>query len=438
MLRQDFDEYMSMFSNDDWFTQAVYFLYQYSILIMNMNSDMMLQVFTGKKNPCADINDDDSFNVCIKQLAYNPNVTCVVSPDIFSNFTYGFFGSRVLLVLLYFFVIYRDRSGKVIHQFIGRTVIFTSSSCLLLFGSAITKDTGNLSSLLFTVSAMEMMGVLLFESISWLKLPYNRVSIHVDYELIFHRLGMFILLVLGESVIIMLSLSSSIMMTKKSFYHLVDFGGLLLLYSTSQQYYERVMSFHATAEWFSKKNKAIVLVAIYFHSVLGFSIFIIAQGLVQISDPAGGVKGALLARRFLSIGCFTTALILEFMNYLINENFASMCSAWNLFDLAIHLGFAFAHLSLNFAPENAAPGSYVLIHGIIAMLTVSFEFAYAHIRPANNDEHDDHATHTHHHGAQVAQDPNITHGHHQSHAAHSKHAHAHAHANTSEMELKKL
>jgi len=423
VMRQDFDEYMSMFANDDWFTQAVYFLYQYSLLIMNMNSDMMLQVVPGSQNPCTDIDDDNALNLCIKQLAYKSDVTCVVSPDILSNFTYGFFGSRILLVLLYFFVIYRDQSGKVIHQFIGRTVIFTSSSCLLLFGTAVTKNTEHLSTLLFAVSAMEMLGVLLFESISWLKLPYNRVSIHLDYEPIFHRLGMFILLVLGESVIIMLSLSSSVMMTKNDFYHLVDFGGLLLLYSTSQQYFERVMSFHATTEWFSRKNQAVILIFVYLHSVLGFSVFIIAQGLVQISDPAGGEKGALLARRFLSYGCFSTALILEFLNYLINESLASFCSVWNIFDLFIHMGFAVAHLSLNVAPENAAPGSYVLMHGIIAMLTVCFEFAYAHIRPSHdchhvNDDGHGHGTVTHDHNrdqpharSKVTPDSNVPTGH---------------------------
>jgi len=386
VLRQDFDEYMTRFSAQDWLTVVVYFLYQYALLIMVMNSDINDLILpkkfvpdgvvycTGPKGSKPLLDDDG----CVEASIFTvKGAYCVIEPTIFRNFSYGFFGSRVLLVLFYIVVFHRDKSGHALHQFLGKTIIFTCSACLLFAGAMLTKDSTKLSYLLITVSAMEMGSVLLLSMLSSFNLPFNSTHYPFNFQQLYVRLGSFILLVFGESIIIMLNVS---VVGNPPFHYFVNCGGLLLLYGTAQQYFNRLMDFPGE-KYLKSRNHVLVLLFIYGHSVLGFSIFIIAQGIVQIATQGGDPVAMNLARGFLSYGCFCTAVILEVLNFFISETQEKVFTTWSLVNLSVHAGLAIIHLCFNYVPNNFLPGSYVFFHGTVAFITAMFEVVMAHYEP---------------------------------------------------------
>jgi low temperature requirement protein LtrA len=198
------DEYSNRFFADDIFHRVVYFVYTFGVLVMTMNivvpaydsgsAHRLLRIEPG--------NDSDStpFNHSRSLVAAVGN--CKYVEDYWDGFMYGFVGTRLSLIALYSAVCLDNQKAKT--QFITNVV---KHSCSLVIGAVALFETAGTPGYFFTAAIIEIFFSILPRALEILKdmgfLHVRRIkeTYPLDVYEYQSRLGIFYMMVLGESMI---------------------------------------------------------------------------------------------------------------------------------------------------------------------------------------------------------------------------------------------
>jgi len=405
------DEYCNRFEENDIFHQILWFVYTYGSLLMVMNADVEIQ--GGAPHRMLNLNED--VGMMSRMLGGgggaaaaddNPApVMCVVNKTLFLGFSYGFYLTRGVIIMLYLGIMWSDKSGKSSHQFMPKVLTFALSSIIFGIGSAANNPV-DLGYMLLVVSLFEVIAAIVIGFMAWLRMSCMGFYYPLFYEGAQERLGAFILLVVGESIITMINTvvsDTNTFIQNIAFHHFVNFWGLLLLYNVSVQYFERVQIYQGE-EHAAKRGMGAGIFFAYGHSVLGFAILMLAQGIIAIASGLSNAAATDTARKLLGSGCAMTNVMMLLL-YILHFDFRDVfMDPWGIFDVFMHSIFIVVHYALTWGPSDVPQGSYIMLHGLISLVTICFEAVLEHVRPAHLIEH--------HHGG---------HG----HGGHDDHGHGH-------------
>lgn len=190
--RYSIDEYSNRFFADDIFHRLVYFVYTFGVFIMTMNISSNIPG-----------GDEEHRRHLMESQSEIGN--CLVRSDYANGFAAGFIITRVSLVSLYSMVSYCDR--RAAGQF--WIYILRHGASLMAMVAFVLDPTASFSSSLMLVGLIELLcttvvpRILRFRAIEKYNL-YNYVFPLDIYE-VQSRLGIFVMMVLGESMIQLLT-----------------------------------------------------------------------------------------------------------------------------------------------------------------------------------------------------------------------------------------
>ena len=191
--RYSIDEYSNRFFADDVFHRLVYFIYTFGVFIMTMNISSETD------------SDDDGHR---RKLVHDTSElgNCVIAADYSHGFFAGFIVTRISLVSLYVMVCYSDERAR--EQFWVN--IFRHGSSLLSMAVMLHADI-SFSETLVCVGAIELFSTAVVPAL--LRIPgmerLLRYKYHYPLDIyeVQSRLGIFVMMVLGESMIQLLTAS---------------------------------------------------------------------------------------------------------------------------------------------------------------------------------------------------------------------------------------
>ena len=193
--RMSIDEFSNRFFANDIFNRMVYYVYTFGVYIMTMNIVTVQSESSGSYGRLL-YTDFDLHN-------------CEMAPEYVDGFAIGFIITRFSLVVLYSMVCYDDPKAQ--EQFM--VVLIRNLLSLLVMVLMFSQD--NFLATLLTVAIIEGVGhvaipTLYSHSNKWVFsrfLPSYKYHFPLDIYEVQHRLGIFIMMVLGEAVIQLLQIA---------------------------------------------------------------------------------------------------------------------------------------------------------------------------------------------------------------------------------------
>lgn len=215
------------FAQDDIFHRLFYFVYTLGTLIMVLNSDMFRSV--GKH----------------EGKSYLFSESCNVDHVYFSGFSYGFYITRGSIFALYFVTMKFDESGRAYYQFFHRMIFLLIDVALFLWSDLATESANVKAGFIIAISAFEIFGTVLGVGITKLKrsgiikTQFFQYHFPANHLIVQARMGQFVMLVLGESMISLLNTATHI----SGDVYVIAIFGLLLIYMLAMHYYDQVQKF---------------------------------------------------------------------------------------------------------------------------------------------------------------------------------------------------
>ena len=218
------DEYTIRFYRDDIFHRISFFFYIVGVMVMIQNMDMQL---TG--------------TAVSRKLASAGSTLakydCVIDKYYYQQFADGFYISKSFFLFLYCVLFYADKSGKARQQFQYR-VVCTTVQITLSALSSLMNDNGKLCVLFLMGELDTVVDYFLSALKTYFNLEIAPNFFPVSYSHTQERLGFYLLIVLGESLINLL-VSSTDKDSPESNY-IRNSAGLLLIFAYAMQYFDQV------------------------------------------------------------------------------------------------------------------------------------------------------------------------------------------------------
>jgi hypothetical protein len=206
--RFSIDEYANRFFADDVFHRVVYFIYTFGVFVMTLN-------IRGEVPGVEDSSEHTRMRYLIEKDSELGN--CEVRTDYAVGFAAGFILTRAALVCLYSMVSYRDR--KAAGQF--WIYILRHGLSLIVMFALIFNANISFSNTLVVVGAVEIFCAVFLPFVLRLraveKYQWYMYTFPLDIYEVQSRLGVFMLMVLGESMIQLLTDSYNTNHTNKTY-----------------------------------------------------------------------------------------------------------------------------------------------------------------------------------------------------------------------------
>ena len=308
-IRNVIDEYAVRFFEDDVFHRMFYFIYTCGILVMVMNMDFYR-------------NETIARRILSSSATSTIPSKCSIDAFFFSGYTYGFYITQLSVIGLYFTLMYIDKTRRVYEQFIVRNTLMLCLSIVLLIGNLTSTTSLGRVITLATVSLLEFFFLYIPTILHYAKKNGYLLSIpyYFHFPLNFldtqDRAGSFILVVLGECVIIFLH--SAWPSDEYINVYLVNLFGLALLFCYAFAYFDHAQvldkSQHA-----ARRNMWAGIIFFQLHIIVSFFVMITAQGIIDAAASARGnnANTSNLSSQFmLALGCSVTSMTILIMKAL--------------------------------------------------------------------------------------------------------------------------
>ena len=225
-IRYLLDEYTIRFYRDDIFHRIFFFFYIVGVMVMIQNMNLEPTSIASRRLASGAVIED--------------KYTCIIDMYYYRQFADGYYITKCWFLFLYCFVFYSDKSGKARRQFQYRVACTVVLITLLAF-STLMDDNWKLCVLFFLgdLDTIVDYGLSVLKTYFGVDLAPNYFP--VSYSHTQERLGFYLLIVLGESLINLLLTS-----TDKSDpigNYTRNSAGLLLIFAYAMQYFDQVGSY---------------------------------------------------------------------------------------------------------------------------------------------------------------------------------------------------
>jgi len=348
-FRWTIDEYSIRFFQDDLFHRIIYFIYIMGVYFMGANISNLFSIGHGVES--------------VHRLLSSSSKQCSVDYYYYTQYAAGFLICNVAMCVLFGVACFQDATGKVTEQYFYRIVLLFVSMILIIVSTHYFNETTTIA-LLVAAPEIELAIII---AVAFFRKYFNYVGnvgkIHypVNYLVIQERLGIYVLLFLGEGVIKIME-----MVSKQSNYaYIYSIASMLLIFLFGVQYFDRVQrredEIHAC-----KRDLFWGLVYLQgCHRFLTLCILFVTTGIAEDTD-----KGGFL----LSIGCGLTSLLMIYMRVLHKGIAHKISNFRRVLYLIVELLGCVAHFLVALGDTNQiSKGDRVVIHTFILLFYVMLD-----------------------------------------------------------------
>lgn len=350
------DEYNIRFESDGIFHRAITFLYIAGICVMlincnvqylgdgggghrrldDMNGGDVLESFSGS----AGVDLSSMTSEQLSQLRMNAGYTpydamsdyarrlaaassagdkpyCRLDNHYFHGFSLGFYITRVSLVLLIVAMMLIDQSNRVFYMFSPRLFFLFCSLIVMIIGDSSIVPSEYKMWPLFVCVLLEILGYVSGGIIVYLKKGgyWNRLVgtmyFPINYLVAQERIGIYILVVLGESMLMLLTPTWTLKDGSQGYLALIF--ALLLVFMYAMQYYDQVIK--EKSEMHAARRDIIAGYTFFIcHGPLGYALLIMSTSIYNLTihwDSSLALDGS--DKNTLSWSCFASAILMQFM-----------------------------------------------------------------------------------------------------------------------------
>lgn len=363
------DEYNVRFENDDLIHRISNLVFFYGLCTMIVNANLEQE-------------SSDSGYRRLGSSSGSDRYTCSLNMTYFSGFVDGYLRTRLSFMIRYIFLMIVDKSNKVYHMFILRVWVWIISMALMAVAG-------------YALSGMDSVwvgfAVVLFEGFSfadsglhsWLK-KHNMImsktgGLHfpTNYLTAQARMSIFILVVIGEALILVLTPTWDAMTFTNEGYYVILFA-LILFFSLAYYYFDHVLKGHGEMH---VCRRSAVLGKLFFliNGVLGYCLVFISAAFYGLSESFDYEYWDDTSFRMLCIGCFSTTVVMNMMALMhkgILWHFSQ--GPKEIARVAAHFAVAFIHLGIMWARKSLSPLEAIVIHSLIFSTQMLGEIALSH------------------------------------------------------------
>ena len=351
-FRWGIDEYSIRFYQDDLFHRTLFFIYIMGIYFMGSDISYMY-------NPGTIVSAAHRF------LASETSGQeyCHIDQQYYTKFAVGFIMSNISITIIYSVAFFQDASRKVIDQYFYRTVLIFISTIIMIV-STLDLSEGAQISLLVLASEIELaVPIIIVFCRKYLNYTGSLGKIHypVNYMISQERLGIYILLYLGEGVIKAMQMTLS----KGDYTYIYSVANMVLIFLLGVQFFDRVQGkegqIHAC-----RRHMFWGLVYLQVgHRFLAFALLFVIAGMTDHS-ASGGLQ--------LSVGCGFSTLIMICMRMLHKGIGHKFSTPRKMLYLLVELLVCVCHFLVILADhQHISHGDRVVIHAAITLVYVIWD-----------------------------------------------------------------
>lgn len=359
-----FDEYNIRFEQDDLVQRIANLVFFYGICCMLINTNL-----------------DEEENYADRRLGEerSDRKSCSLSTTYFSGFVVGYLRTRLAFMIKYVFLMIIDREDKVYHMFVLRVwcwVIAMLLMCLAAYGLSGMSSiwTGFAVLVLETLSFTDSGAHVWLRKRGLIATKTGALFFPTNFLTAQQRVSIYILVVIGEALILVLTPTWSPMQFNDEGYYVILFT-LVLFFGLAYYYFDHVLK--GRDEMHVCKRSAI-LGKFFFvlQGITGYCLVLISAAFYGIYDYYDGEYWDDASFRMLCIGCFVTTVMMNICA-LFHKGFTWHFSQGpkEILRLCAHFGLAFVHLGVMWSRKSLSPFEAVVIHSLLFSLQVLGEIA---------------------------------------------------------------
>jgi low temperature requirement protein LtrA len=367
------DEYNQRFDKDDLFHRILLFAYVVGIAVMlvNVNVDMEDSSYSSYRRGLGAASTTDT------------RYECKINSTYWSNFVIGFCITRSAIIVLYSGLSFIDQSTRVWHQFSLRLVFFVLAIVMMVVAT-VEEDVTVKPYFFLVAMLLELIGhlstaiTMYLRRKGWWPWEMGRYHFPINPYIGQERLGIYILVVLGEALILLLTPKWSLDNYDEGY--LVIIASIFLIYMFAMQYFDQVQKGEGTLHA-CRRNVFAGITWIWLHAVLGFSLLLISVAIYGIDthydDSEYGSEDT--DKKLLCIGCFVSQIIMLTMRMMHKGFRFHFATSGRIQLLVLRLIYCFGHLVIIWIPD-LPPKYALLIHAGISFFPVVGDIMLHHIR----------------------------------------------------------
>lgn len=367
------DEYNQRFDKDDLFHRILLFAYVVGIAVMlvNVNLDMEDSSYSSSRRGLGAASTTDT------------RYECKINSTYFGNYVIGYCITRGAIIVLYSGLSFIDQSIRVWHQFALRLALFALAIVLMVVATA--EDDVSVKTYIFLAAMLlEVFGHLTtaismhLRRLGWWPWDIGRYHFPINPYIGQERLGIYILVVLGEALILLLTPKWSLKNYDEGY--LVIIASIFLIYMFAMQYFDQVQKGEGTLHA-CRRNVFSGIMWIWLHSVLGYSLLLISVAIYGIdthydADEYGSED---TDKKLLCIGCFVSQIVMLLMRMMHKGFRFHFATSGRLSLLVIRLFYCFCHLAMIWVLD-LAPKYALIVHAAISFIPVVGDILLHHVR----------------------------------------------------------
>jgi hypothetical protein len=345
------DEYSIRFYQDDLFHRTLFFIYIMGIYFMGANISNLYNsgtIVSAHRLLAGDAGD---------------RAHCYIDHHYYNPFAIGFVMCNVSILIIYCVAFFHDASGKVTEQYFYRAMLLFTSMVIMAVSM---HGFGEETQIALLVAAPEIeLAVPILVVFCRKYLHYTgTIGINnypVNYLISQERLGIYILLFLGEGVI----LSMEQALDHSDYNYIYSIASMLLIFLLGVQYFDRVQRKEGEVHACRRHLFWGLVFLQVGHRFLAFALLFVTTGISDHSSSGGLI---------LSVGCGFSTLIMVLMRMLHKGIEHKFSSSKRMIYMLVELVVCAAHFLVILADgHHVSHGDRIVMHACITLFYVIFD-----------------------------------------------------------------
>jgi hypothetical protein len=388
------DEYNIRFETDDLFHRMLTFLYIFGICIMlvNINFSADAEGTAGAHrrldafSPPVDYSSpfQYSFQAPVHRMlgvrAEKP--VCSLDTVSFHALSMGFYMTRVALLLLYVGIMLIDQSHRVFYMFSIRVLAYVASIVFVIITDFVVHDPHAKVYPLLCSVACEFLGyvsggiiVMLKKAGRWDSL-WGTMYFPINYLIAQQRISIYILVVLGESMLMLLLPKWSLPAGSTGYLAIVS--SLLMVFMFAMHYFDQVVK--GKSEMHAARRDIVAgYIFNMLHGPLGYSLLVVSSSVYTIATTWEDHSPIPKHERYnLCVSCYCAGVLMQVMRMQhkgISYHFENLRrtahAVYRFFVIMLHLAMIWAEIT---------PLVAIVIHAILVFVPVGSDLFFHYLR----------------------------------------------------------
>jgi len=382
------DEYNIRFETDDLFHRMLTFLYIFGICIMLVNINFSPDGEGGAYRRLDEMSQESAFSpveAYQRMLAATGGAAkpvCSLDAVSFHALSYGFYMTRVALLLLYVGIMLIDQSHRVFYMFSIRVIAYICSIIFIVITDLVVEDPHQKVYPLLCAVACELLGyisggiiVVLKKAGKWTSL-WGTMYFPINYLVAQQRIAIYILVVLGESML-MLLLPKWTLPAGSNGYLAIWFS-LLLVFMFAMQYFDQVVK--GKSEMHAARRDIVAgYIFNMLHGPLGYALLVVSSSVYTIATTWEDRTAIPQSERYnLCVSTFVAGLTMQIMRmthkgfvYHFQEPRRIAHAVYRFVVICFHLEMIYVDLT---------PLLSIAVHSVLVFIPVGSDLFFHYLR----------------------------------------------------------